>query len=390
MSRRTRVFIQDRQWQTALQAFAADTPLHAATLRSRRPYVYNDRIMQVAAFVNSITHLLAGKKELWGTLDALHATLQQRLARSLVTHDHLSNQLADDVFAHLLTASATTSESARRYYLRRASLHRAPANCDLLYTAAAAAHCAGGCSARDARQMRLAALPHNDASSFGSFREPVHSRTLATMVTCSRAAPGTGVIGCACRVMLCSTLQGGTRWPRGLCSGPSEYAVDLAFSSRASRAFRYRRCVTAQVAGNRSIRRAPRSGVSIDVLFNGEDSDSHGMWLSTDSRNDGRKHAILGCIRRSSAALAVLVAAAEVWVQGNSEWASVLGSFLVRPALHRKWFCETPRLTGDVGEGNMLGLDEALTGQRLADLGYEDAETDSLLVYAVIVHVQGN
>ena len=332
------------------------------------------RCLQVAALVNGAVHLLAGLSRQWCALDALHAALYSRLAtrdKQGVTLATLRSE-ADVGLARLLDFSPSTSASACDYYLSRAAAHDAPADCGLLFAAAAVAHCDGTCGAAAARQMQLAALPYSSCPYDTAVVKLPNSlvRRLAVQVGSSRRGPGSGKAGCDCRAALCATLARGVPWPSALlCTTPSAAPIVLAAQEKT---IAKQRCVIAQVCqrdGAKTVR-SDTAGLGLIV-------QKFGIYISVQTLPT-RKRYIIGCARQSGAALACLMVAAAKWVYSDDRWSlpDEAASTAITELEPREALIEAGK--------SCPGCRDALSGSVLARLGYEHPDTCNVLVYAVV------
>ena len=335
----------------------------------------------MARLINRIVHLLAGTQGHWPTLDALHATLHTRLivCARLETAFIVLRDDIDECLNKLVEFSASTSESARAYYLSRAAEHAAPEGCGLLFVAAAAAHCDGTCATQDAYQMQLASLPCATQPCLEPDLELrlARVRCMAVQIMSSRHAAGSGVLGCDCRTALAASLAKPREWPAALLSVSPSMPICLATQdARRSQ----RRYVVAQVCAD------SRTCLTANQLRSA--SGRAGVQLSTGQVREGGRAAWLGCLRpgrkrfsvscarRSTVALATLIAAADTWVQsGDAEWCP----------LSTVDFEELGSEDSAFKANSMyVGYEDGLPHAALRRIGYQMPESDNLLLYAVV------
>lgn len=346
--------------------------------------------VQVATLVNALTHLLAGKQKFWFQLDFLHAALcaaLHALSEALeVTNGILSEyktrlEEVDNCLNALLQANASTSACVQSFYCACAASNAAFKSLGMLYVAAAAAHCAGSCTDANAKDIRLAALAvlaaHEDLPPEVTTLLHKRVRKLATSVVSSRDAPGTGSVGCACRIALCESLNSGiSAYARLLSKERMQSAMTLAVRDARSS----QRCsVLAQVCGGKD-----REGGETPELFMKIGYAGHCTRLVFVSMAyPVRKRIRVGCARQSPAALAALYVAAERWVEHDDEW-EMPG--LPTGAPHTALCYESQGdhdfdLDGGIGHRHPSF---ELTEEVLSDLGYRSPLDDNLLVYAVV------
>ena len=347
--------------------------------------------VQVAIFVNGATHLVAGTHKCWHSLDALHLKLLYRLLERAKGCSAIAVQCdeLDSSLTELLAFSESTSASARAYYLSRAAAHAAPEGCGLLFAAASAAHCDGSCTAGEAARMRIALIPHRDGSHVGFAERAIvpRLRHLALRVGSSREGPGSGALGCDCRVALCTTLAEHAHWPVSLLRmAPSWWSCDIAAQDLFRRS---RRCVVAQVCANTASDEARHSTMSNPrLLTDRASSGERGMYLAVRSipTRRVRKRYTLGCMRQTPAALAHLIVAAEAWVHGGTAWALPTEHALGQAPASA--YYESGELDRSFGsEEDNWGHAGDLTHATLLGLGYKQPETDNLLLYAAVEDV---
>ena len=332
----------------------------------------------MAELVNGITHLLAGERWHWSTLDALHLQLHARLvanAQQPSAFVALRDQI-DSTLNELLVFTAGTSEAARGYYLARAEEHSAPTGCGMLYVAAATAHCDGKCGATDATQMQIASFPYAGSPSAEGLAELSDSRVrrAAMQAACSPHGPGSGSMGCSCRVALLENLSGSAKWPSALLdSTPSAAPIELAAQQASSLR---RRCVIAQVCGPDSTAASPNG---ICLLTKWHEEDQHrGVYLHVDAEQKPcRKQFILGYAPQSSVALAKLSATAQEWVHGEGAWQGRSGS-----EVRYKQMLDHTFEAGD--ELGAWGCSRAMLKETLERFGYAKPAADGVLVYAAV------
>ena len=320
---------------------------------------------------------------------APETTLPTARAREGVLCNSVQCDELDSSLTELLAFSESTSASARAYYLSRAAAHAAPEGCSLLFAAASAAHCDGSCTAGEAGRMRIALIPHRGGSRINVAERAIvpRLRHLAVRVGSSRKGPGSGAVGCDCRVALCATLAEHAHWPVSLLRmAPSSWPNDIASHDLFSQS---RRCVIAQVCSNTASDNAGYSTMSnARILTDRGSSGQRGMYLAVRSSPTRcvRKRYTLGCARQTPAALAHLIVAAEAWVHGGTAWA--LPSEQALGQAPASAYHESGELEHSFGsEEDGWGHAGELTHATLLGLGYKQPETDNLLLYAVVEDV---
>ena len=337
--------------------------------------------MQVAALVNCITHMLAGRQTHWPVLDALHQHFHERL---LSIADDASvpfmerRKLFDKSLQELVAPSASLSACARAYYIDRAVSHIASEGCTFLIAVAAAAHCDGGCSEACATRIKVAVLPAIATSWAAKALVPLSAlrfQRLATRIASGHLAPGTGAGGCGCRAALCASFATRSCWHPPLLesAGPTD-AFDVALQESDCPG---RRCVIAQVcSAGQDVRQAGLAGVHIRTPL--QPCGARGLFLHPQIC-PCRKRFRLGCIRRSARVLAALHVEAGNWVQSDAEWdAALVSGFHEDSVLVHDWLARS--FDGSTGWGTTA----LLSAERLAKLGYADPASDSLLVFAAV------
>ena len=295
------------------------------------------KLLQAAALLNSLTHLLAHDPGRWHVLDTLHAMFMRRLA-ALGRCDTVMTSLRDGL-RRLAAYSACTSASARSYYRVRGSQHMAPRGTALTFAILAAAHCGGGCQSEDVRRMHKSALAF-----YGTLSQPAspsHAATrrevrdLAARVCASRDGCGSGALGCPCRLALSTTMAGGLNMYEALSGVGSGLCLFLACHTLpigkvrsviagSCRIGRLPSAITSSTDFALSVRR--RTSVICDRDPESVEHSAAEIMLLKDSTRERRYNVQFGMLRRGTEAFDRLRVAAKVWGQGALDWIFVARS----------------------------------------------------------------
>ena len=342
----------------------------------------------MATLVNGVTHLLAHTRCHWDVLDALHSTLHSRIlvsaqqASPFVTRcEHI-----DVTLDKLLAFNASTSASARAYYLSRAVQHAAPAGCGLLFAAAAATLCDGTCSNINATRTLIASLPCAGPSDEAEQLPQSRVRELAMRVVFSTHASSTGATGCPCRAALGRSLGGSIQWPSALLdSAPSAATVELAAQDDRSPG---RRCVFARMCGATEADSidaisCSKSGLAVEAPKS-RTPNHRSIYLTAAPVAPVRKQCVVGCAQHSTTVIASL-AAAHAWVHSQIDWGAPVSVSDIFETFNA---VESTKASHVFDGDTEWGDDERLDHDSLHNLGYAHPEVDRLLVYVVVEDVE--
>ena len=285
----------------------------------------------MAELVNRITQLLADKRWHWNMLDALHLQLHARL---------VSNALQPSDFVVIRDQNTQRAVGVQRGRVRGPArllpLARCRAQCTQGLRHAVRSRCDSKCGTTHATQMQLASFPYAGSPSAEAVAElsGCRLRRAAMQAACSSHGPGSGSLGCNCRVALLENLSGSAKWPVALLdSTPSAAPIELA--AQQTRCQR-RRCVIAQVCGPNHTA-ALTNGMRLYTKWRDEDQGC-GFFLDVAAdQKPCRKQFALGYAPRSSIAIAQLSATAQEWANGKHAWHGEIGSEVRYLASNYNW-----------------------------------------------------
>jgi hypothetical protein len=343
--------------------------------------------VQGAEFLNELASIIvdsAGDQaHIWAALDELHATYCTRL--SSACSDMSVAECATTVQScakGLLTCGYAGLPLLRAYYLQRAAEHAAPADSGLLFALAAVAHCGGDCSREDAMSVAAAVLPSGRAmrDSKGSGMM-FHLAALAPTLHGKRSGYGSGAAGCQCRVALCHALMGSMEWHPELLQARTTSDAEAVVVAAQPAGVRGRRVVVATCLDVQS-----SNAQGLLQLELGQDAQGgYGLYAYATGGSDVhplRTTYVLGAVRKWSAALALLTAAASAWVQG-----SALDVFDGQDGM---WMCgdQCKQHFSDEIEQPFWGFNNFMDGRDMSALGYAVDVQKDVLVFAALELVE--